>query len=264
MFMVNIKKIICISLAAALLLCGCSENNNPTEESSTQSSSEASETTTKAPETSTEAPVTTPDDAIYSDDDVVPESWHRVYTSAEALERFDEIAYGSHGDISAEILSLMNRNVLCFLIRTAKGEIYQIDREHPAQKENSLTPTEVYPVISEYLSGLETVNDLVANTYVQDVADEVFNKSGLFTEQDGTLYIDANVISNWTSNPFFAGSYIEITDTSDDKCEFIWHYPDLERLNPPLDGLHYYYFERQCSASFKDGVWLLDDYIINN
>lgn len=63
--------------------------------------------------------------------------------------------------------------------------------------------------------------------------------------------------------PFLARSYVEITEKTDNKCTFIWHYPDVEGLNLPEDGYEFHYYEKTYTAEYIDGSWKLNKIIMN-
>lgn len=216
--------------------------------------------------TTTEASATTTGNTTYNDDDLVPKEWLSVYTTAEALEHFDEIANAdfSDDDISAEILSLVHKNVLFFT--TMRGKTFEIDWDNPNEGEGA--EADLYPIKSEYFSEIESIEILAYDTYTADIAEELLlgteeDPRVLFTEKNGEMYIDPNCLSNWSSEPFYMRSYIEITDTTDESVSFIWHYPDFEGLNEP-DKYNYFYYENSYTATYENGELRLAELLIND
>ncbi len=227
----------------------------------------ASDTTTPPQTTTTAAPkITTPsENTTHNDDDLVPKEWLSVYTTAEALSDFDEIiSSDSPDDISAELLSLVNKNVIFFA--TMRGKTFEIDWDNPNEGEGA--EADLYPIKSEYFSDLKSIENLSYDTYSADIAKELLygteeNPRVLFTEKNDGLYVDPNCISNWSSDPFDMRSYIEITDTTDEGVSFIWHYPDYEGLNEP-DKYHYFYYENCNTAIYENGELRLTEPLLNN
>ncbi len=270
MTMSNIKSCICLlTLFAIGLSCGCGNANSdsqvpnldPTSNSEEINNNIFSQSHEDLPETGENDDIT---DLTYGDDDSVPEDWLAVYTSTEAFAHFDEIANTDRSDdLLEEILSLVNKNVLVF--STMLGETFEIDRENPIEAENS--ETVVYPIKSQYFTDFESIRNLVFDTYALSIAKELLYGTekrpyALFDVINGRMYVNPNALSNWNRNPFSVRSYIEITDKSDDCCEFVWHYPDIEGLNDPKE-FKYFYFEKQYTSTYSDGKWVLNNVIID-
>ena len=278
----NAKYFLCLLLSAVFLFCGCDKTDPDSQISSETSKSTSSQTQTQPTEITEEVYISDAenDDVPYNpnanywitqdadtkyDDDTVPEEWIPICTAAEALRRFDEIAYAdtSATDTLNAVCSLVNRNVLLF--ETRLGHTFDIDWSE------SYTPEKpeaaFHPITLHYFSDLDSISKLVYSTYNSAVADEFLfgeNKTRpLFAEDNGRYYVNVNALSNWSCDPFLARSYIEITEISDDCCNFIWHYPDREELNEP-DKYKYFYFDKEYTASFVDGAWVLDSIILNN
>ncbi len=199
------------------------------------------------------------------EDDTVPESWIPIYTASEALRNFDELVNGdtSGGDISDIITLLVNRHVI--IVETDFANTYDINWEEeyaPQGSENVF-----YPITLKYFPDIDSITRLVYGTYNATLAHDFLywedDSRPMFLERNGQPYVNIRALSNWSMDPFAVRSYIEIMETSDDRCTFIWHYPDIEGLNEPTE-YKYHYFESKYSASFVDGAWVLNTFILNN
>ncbi len=293
MSMVNIKIFYSLLLLTliAFVSCGCSNtiselpdtsesavseptavNDNTSSQAQTPLLETAEAGNTYEPESSDDVPInpyhsywlTENPDTKY-DDDVVPENWLPIYTAAEALRHFDELAdvNASGGNVSDEVTLLVNRNVILF--ETLIGHTYDINWDETYTPEG--TETEFHPITLRYFANLDSIYQLAYHTYRSDVADERLfgeeNTRQLFVEENGQIYVDVNAMTIWSMDPYAARSYIEITEISDDLCKFIWHYPDREGLNEP-DKYKYFYFDKEYTASFVNDAWVLDSFILNN
>ena len=253
MFTANIKRNICLllSLNIALFSCGCRDNRGI-------SACDADITGTSE----SDAYVTA--DTV---DGSVPEQWLAVYTTEEALNNYDEILNCDYSDdeIADVILALVNRNVL--FMATIMGKAFEIQWDNPTAAIGS--EAIIYPVESVIFSDLSSIYDFADNTYSSAVVEkyllDVNGNGSLFAvDGDNRLCVNTDNISNWSSDPFFETSYIEITSVCDDCCGFIWHFPDVERLNEPQEGMEYFYYEMPFTTTYNGGNWLLDNVIFNN
>ena len=208
---------------------------------------------------------------VYADDELVPSDWLRVDSRAEALTRVNDIitANTSGEDTESAVLALMNKNLLFYeIFYVGNGEVFTLDRETPYYYDDLEDP--VYPVTSEYFTDVQSIYDLAYDTYKTSVAEEFLfgtydRPRRLFAEENGIMYLNITALPIWWSiDPFIARSYLEITDKTDNKCTFIWHYPDIEMLNSPQNGYEYFYLKKTCTAEYIDGSWKLDRIIFNN
>lgn len=294
MSMVNTKFIFSILLLTLIAAVSCGCDNTPPElpapsDSAVSEPAEANENTssqahtplpetaeaenTYEPESSDDVPIdpyhyywlTENPDTKYDDDNDVPENWLPIYTAAEALRHFDELAdaNASGGDVSDVVTSLVNRNVILF--ETRIGHTYDINWDEMYTLEG--TETEFHPITLHYYPDLDSIYQLAYNTYRSDVADKLLfgkeNTRQLFMEKNGQMYVNVNAMQIWSMDPFAARSYIEITEISDDQCKFIWYWVDREELNEP-DKYKYFYFDKEYTASFVNDAWVLDEIILNN
>ena len=206
------------------------------------------------------------DNSAFTSDNIVPKEWLTIYTTSEALNSSDEIIKCdySDADIADVIVSLVNKNVLFFA--TIKGEAFEIQWDNPITSGDSKTV--IYPIKSSIFTDIENVYALADSTYNISVIEKYLTDSkdngNLFYEDENNqLCVNPDNLSNWSSDPFYTETYIEITDVTDNRCSFIWHYPDLEGLNKP-EGLQYYYYEKQYTATYSNGIWTLDSLIFDN
>lgn len=219
-----------------------------------------------------EPPERFPADRVYPDDEVVPSEWIRVNTTAEVREKIDEVlrADTSAKDPENALPALMNKHVLCFDM--FNGSLLPTNLDAPYNSSDFEKP--IYPLTSEYFSNLHSILDLVYDTYKSSIAEErlhsYYNGEPLFTEIKGQLYKNANVFPIWSSNPFAARTYVEITEKTENKCTFIWHFPDEETSyypedirTPPESGYEFFYHEKTYTAEYIDGSWKLDSIVID-
>ena len=255
MFTVSIKKYIYIFFLFALsfILCGCGDGASGSRISSIDTEQQSSEIVDNA------------NDSDSFSDDAIPKNWLAIYTTSEASERFDEIiGYEHSDDIADVIVSLVNKNVLFFAM--IKGELFEIQWDNPIEIEN----IRVYPVESSIFTNAEAIYEFADITYYTSVVENYLTnaKKGngklFYSGENGQLCANTENFSNWSSDPFFSRTYIEITEVTDEYCTFVWHYPDIEGLNAPPEGLKYFYYEKQYTAKCNDGVWKLDMVIFDN
>ena len=98
-------------------------------------------------------------------------------------------------------------------------------------------------------------------------ADDIWNWPNgepCFVEENGRLYLNVYGTFSRDYKAFRARSYIEITEKSEDKCTFVWHFPDVEKLNVPEEkGFEFFYFDQTYTAEYKDGHWMLNEIILD-
>ncbi len=280
MYMANFKKPLGISLILSIvLLSGCQINSNISQnESSTIPSTQPTESTydSSAASNNTDTKDTDmlfafPADRVYGDDRLVPDKWIPIDSCMEGRDKVKEIlSSDTSGNPESAIPALMDKNRLVFLLIYAHGNsdyIYKWDGDTPYKFPNFEKP--IYPLTftSEYFTDLQDIYKLVYDTYEKPVAERLLqgqNGEQRFVEENGRMYANINAFPNWSSNAFAARSYVEIKEKSDNKCTFIWHYPDIEMLNPPENGYEFFYFEKIYTAEFIDGAYKLNSIVFNN
>lgn len=275
MYMVNIKKYLGVFLIlASLLLSGCQKSNSANNSTNTEStiSTEDTEGTDDISEYSP-APFAFPADRVYGDDELVPKEWIPVDSCMEGRDKVKEIlSSDTSGDPESAIPALMDKNRLIFMLIYAHGDsssdyIYKYDWYSPYESPNF--EKSIYPLTftSEYFTDLQDIYKLVYDTYEKSVAEDLlqgWNGEQLFVEENGQMYANINVFPNWSSNPFVARSYVEIKEKTDNKCTFIWHYPDIEMLNTPENGYEFFYFEKIYTAEYIDGAYKFNSIVFDN
>ncbi len=295
----NIKtKIYMLGMAAAIMLCGCenSENEPPdlNTESSLTSTVYTSETvknteatgTTKTDETTdttetakvTEEIPNVTDDINsefeireFPDDKIVPSEWIPVYSFAEAAKNFDEIVSAdvSNMNTTDAIIALANKNVI-FVDTFSPHLFWDADKANPYYSENYKNPyypdKPIYPLSLEYFTDIQEIYDLGAETYTENSIKDFYAPKGIprkcFMKENGVSYIDVWSLPLWNFTPFMYRTYIEIISETEDKCSFIWHRPDWEKLNEPKEGYEYFYYNCNCEAVYENGSWKLSDVYI--
>lgn len=207
---------------------------------------------------------------VYPDDERVPSDWLPVMSLAECNNNISEIINSdtSDKDRKSSIAALVNKSALCYeLFYGVSRELFDIDWDSPYDHPNFENP--VYPVTSEYITDIRTINDLADDTYESALANELL--SGVFDlkdepryfEENGQLYINNRAFPIYSGSAFYARSYVEITEKTDDKCTFIWHYPDFEFLNYPPSGYEFFYYEKTYTAEYIDGSWKLTKLVLD-
>lgn len=209
---------------------------------------------------------------VYPDDEQVPSDWLRVASHAEAMDKFDEIikADTSATEPKGTLTALMNRSVLCYaLFFGVSRDILNIDWDSPYYYPDFENP--IYPFSTEYFTDTQTIFDLAYATYERSVAEKLLygvwdlSDEPRYVEENGQMYINNNAFPAGAGGypAFIARSYVEITEKTDKKCTFIWHYPDVERLNPPKSGYEFFYYNKTYTAEYIDGAWKLNSIITN-
>ncbi|MBD5384694.1 MAG: hypothetical protein HDR72_06820 [Ruminococcaceae bacterium] len=293
--MVNFKTRLGISvILSAMLLSGCQTNaDSPQSESSNVSTAQSAESTYDSNTVSDTPEIESSDVSseqseessgfsleeepppfenpyyagrVYPDDELVPSEWIRVDNDAEVMEKVDEIIKSdtSAKDPESALPALINKNVLIYGIFFGTKGLFDINWDAPYNSADYEYP--IYPITSEFFPDVQSINDLVYDTYEHSEADKHLYRDGepLFTEVNGQVYI-YNRRFPLVGGPsaFLARSYAEITEKTENKCTFIWHYPDTEMLNEPESGYEFHYYEKTYTAEYIDGSWKLNK-IVNN
>ncbi len=224
---------------------------------------------------------------VYKDDEKVPESWIALDSREEGMLKLDEIinADTSQKDPAKAIPALMDKNRLCFetfyqhgdkLIKIDWSKVYGYREVFDNIDEDVfLWEHTYYQFTSTCFKDVQSIYDLMYDTYDRDTvdlffaeryppADSITEPLPMLAEKDGDMYCDPTIFPIWSGDPFIARSYIEITESTEDTCTFIWHYADVENNNPPKDGMEFFYYDKTCTARYVDGSWKLDNIIFNN
>lgn len=289
MFTVNFKTRLGISvILASMLLSGCKAGNASSQsESAGASSARAEESSTVPAESSvasstqpvesgslpeedppySEPPDLFPAGRVYPDDELFPSEWLRVASRAESAEKIDEILRSdtSGKDPESAIAVLMDRNLLFYNLFFSGLKLFEVDWDSPYNSPDFKNP--IYPITSEYFSDVQSIYDLAYDTYEHSAAEDLLyglNGEPRLTDKNGRMYINNTQFPNLSSPAFVAQSYIEITEKTKNKCTFIWHYPDVEMLNPPKSGYEFFYFEKTYTAKYIDGSWKLSAVVFDN
>lgn len=156
---------------------------------------------------------------------------------------------------------------------TESSHTFEEDSDNPiTYGEEEIT---LYPATSLFFPDVKSIYDLaysiydhsVEDIYIYDPSTASFYLSGtekprlFFMEIDGQMYVNPDCL-NKKGGPesFVQTSYIEITDQSEDRCSFIWHYPDVEGLNEP-DQYYTFFYEKEYTAVYNDRAWRLTEVI---
>ncbi len=301
MYTANIKKSTALLLALAIVLMnGCHINaDSPQSENSVISSVQSTESTydsstvsddfqTERSDISSEQSEDSSDFSseeeppqpefpfyagrVYPDDELVPSEWIRVDSIAEVMEKVDEIIKSDTSVRAPEIAlpALMNKNVLFYLMFFSIRSLLDINWDPPY---NSLDfEKTIYPFTTEYFPDVQSIYDFAYQPYERSYVEEHFlfgtvdSPKKPFVEENGQMYINTNSFpAGFGGGPgsFLARSYVEITEKTDNKCTFIWHYPDVEMLNLPEDGYEFHYYEKTYTAEYVEGSWKLNKIILN-
>lgn len=297
--MVNFKTRLGISvILAAMLLSGCQIRNESSQSESSGISSAQSDENSSVPvessgissvlsEESTSDTAENSDfssekpskldfpfdaDRVYPDDELVPSEWIRVDSRAEVMEKVDEIIKSDTSAKDPEIAlpALMNKGVLFFLIFYGTRSLLDINWDAPHNSADFEKP--IYPFTTEYFHDVQSIYDFAYQPYERSFVEEHFllgtvdSPKKPFVEENGQMYINTSSFPTagfGGPGPFLARSYVEITEKTDNKCTFIWHYPDVEGLNLPEDGYEFHYYEKTYTAKYIDGSWKLNKIIMN-
>ncbi len=270
--------LISLLLTSALMLnCGCQGAENDPQISDNGTSAPTQESVTDSKDADTMVTGSEPDiapaETTERDCEPIPDEWISIYSSFSVLSNFRSVinADTSGDDISRVIDSLVNKNVLFYLTR--KGETFEIDWDDPiTYGDGGIT---LYPAVSVFFSDVRSIYDLAYSIY-DPSADDIYTydpsadsfyvpyPNGLrlfFTEIDGKMYVNPDCILKTNGpDPFSWSGDVEITDISDNRCEFIWHYPDSEGVIKP-DKYYLYYFDKNCTAVYINGAWRLTEVI---
>lgn len=209
---------------------------------------------------------------VYPDDELVPSEWICVESIADVMEKVDEIIKSDTSAKDPEIAlpALMNKGVLFFLIFYGTRSLLDINWDAPYNSADFEKP--IYPFTTEYFHDVQSIYDFAYQPYERSFVEEHFllgtvdSPKKPFVEENGQMYINTGSFPTagfGGPGPFLARSYVEITEKTDNKCTFIWHYPDVEELNPPKDGYEFFYFKKTYTAEYIDGSWKLNKMVIN-
>ena len=222
-----------------------------------------SETETEGKSESETKPNETEADNWYNDGFVVPDNWMAVMTNGEAFEHFDEIAGEAQDGKSIDeiVQNLMNRNVIAFAICNGSG--YNID--YTADESQACL------VQSDYFDSFEDITELMSKTYTGALAEDVLNGEDgeriKFFEEDNKLFVNPDKLFIWSSAPFENKTYIEIVDSNDSECNFIWHYIMWERWdyeNNDTDEFYPHHYFMTFKAARENDEWRLESMIFDN
>lgn len=207
----------------------------------------------------------------YPDDELVPESWIPIDSLADGALKIDETvkADTSVKDPEKAIPALVDKNrlVLEMFFMPFGSDWFNADLNSSYDSPDHDAP--LYPVTfsGEDVFDLKQLHDLVYSTYEQSAADDIWNWPNgepCFVEENGRLYLNAYGTFSRDYKAFRARSYIEITEKSEDKCTFVWHFPDIEKLDvPEAKGFEFSYFDQTYTAEYKDGHWMLNEMIFD-
>lgn len=293
--MVNFKTRLGISvILAAMLLSGCQTGNESSSISSAQSEESSSVTTESSGTSLGQSEESTSDTAensdfsseeeppqsefqfyagrVYPDDELVPSEWIRVDSYEEVKEKIDEIVKSDTSAKDPEIAlpALMNKGVLFFLIFYRARSLFDINWDAPYNFADFEKP--IYPFTTEYFPDVQGIYDFAYQPYERSFVEEHFllgtvdSPKKPFVEENGQMYINTSSFPTagfGGAGPFIARTYAEIIEKTDNKCTFIWHYPDVEGANLPEDGYEFYYYEKTYTAEYIDGSWKLSSIVTN-
>ncbi len=286
--MANIKtKIFMLGMAAAIMLCGCENSQSGLSDFNTESSStsavytsetkkntEATEiikitdiTETTKPEEGVPSEIFDPSTYFevheFPDDKVVPAEWIPVYSFAEAAKNFEEVVSSNVSNMNTAdaIVALANKNII-FVDSFTTYLFWKADPNQVYQPEGGGNP--LYPIISlNYYNNIQEIYDLGAETYTESALKKWYTPRSSyaagnpFIEENGVFYVDETGLPIWNFAPFMDRTYIEILNETEDRCSFIWHRPDWEKLNEPEEGYEFYYYSCDCEAVYENGSWKL-------
>lgn len=209
----------------------------------------------------------------YNEEFVVPRNWLPIMTSEEAFEHFDEIIDESQSEknVSEIIQNLMNRNVIAFEIIYGRDPAYESIKTVESSDENHSLTTGVRQIRSDYFNCLNDINNIMNGTYIQRLAYERLNgaegENVLFFEEDGKLFVDGDSMYYWSSDPYTDRTFIEILDSSESECIFLWHYIAWEHWDYE-DNRTYepypYHMQKTVYAVMEDNEWRLTSIVFDN
>lgn len=209
----------------------------------------------------------------YNEEFVIPKNWLSIMTSEEAFEHFDEIIDESQSEknVSEIIQNLMNRNVIAFEILYGRDPAYEsIKTVEPSDENHSLT-TGIRQIRSDYFNCLNDINNIMTGTYIQRLAYERLNGAEgervLFFEEDGKLFVDYDSMYYWSSDPYTDRTFIEILDSSESECIFVWHYIAWEHWDYEDNDTyvpHPYPMQKKVYAVIEDNEWRLTSIVFDN
>ncbi len=160
-----------------------------------------------------------------------------------------------------DIVALANKNII-FVDSFTTYLFWKADPNQVYQPESGENP--LYPIISlNYYNNIQEIYDLGAETYTESALKKWYTPRNSyaagnpFIEENGVFYVDETGLPIWNFAPFMDRSYIEILNETEDRCSFIWHTPDWEKLNEPEKGYEYFYYSCDCEAVYENGSWKL-------
>lgn len=276
MFTENIKKsTLSLLTVVGLIMCGCQNTENIPDISDSGISSAPQESAADNSDiTSADAAVTEKD--LPTDEEMYAEwiqraeegKWIPIGDWYYALSKFITITSAdcSKGEISDIIRSLVEKNVLYYL--TLEGQTVEMDWDNPiTYGDEEIT---LYPVQSVFFPDIKSIYDFASSVY-GDPAEEIYSydpaTSGFysfgrlfFTEIDGKMYVNPNCYMKRGGVSFYQRTYIEITEQTEDKCSFTWHFTDWMH-DEERGQFRNYYCEKEYTAVYKDGAWRLTECI---
>ena len=198
----------------------------------------------------------------FPDDKIVPSEWIPVYSFAEAAKNFDKVVSAdvSNMNTADAIIALANKNII-FVDSFVSYLFWDADMDHPYYSENYKNPyypdKPIYPMSLEYFTDIQEIYDLGAETYTEEKLKKWYTPTNPFMKENDAFYVDVWGFPIWNFAPFMYRTYIEIISETEDKCSFIWHRPDWEKLNEPKEGYEYFYYNCNCEAVYENGSWKL-------
>ncbi|MBQ7834835.1 MAG: hypothetical protein IJ385_03540, partial [Ruminiclostridium sp.] len=122
----------------------------------------------------------------------------------------------------------------------------------------------------DLFSNYEEFVRFIKDTYTDESSEAILNdfrgKGAVFIQKDNTILYDQNR-TGFTTGPFFGEKFvIEITDFSDDECNFTCS-PDFSEVTDDVsETIQENYSKSECIHNFKmifeDGKWKLDKMVL--
>lgn len=180
----------------------------------------------------------------------------RICSLSEALGSFNEIASKPVGGTPEDIVkTLMERNVLCFA--AVQGKCWTAEDTYWTSEEGN----SVKPIQSSYITSVEQMEKLFADTYTEDQAyrlmhpQEAFGWGDVFQlNEDNELCFDLSHLRKNNGDSFSTGTYIAVVEANDDEITFGRYYNST-----PSGGTEPNV--QLFDAVKENGEWRLDTYI---